>query len=203
MVYDTVKKTLYTNIVRLLLEDKYPNYRRTGLGAGLETLISESWKMSKNEAKHDFLNFGFYTPAALVGIGAPIHIFLPDVARALGTKCIVPENAGVANALGAVIGNITATCEIEVRPEYSDDAINAYIVFGKSRNDCTADMDEAVQIAVNEAETSARDEAVRRGALGDITVTSEVIMNTAEVNDKMKIFLGVKVIATAVGRITL
>ena len=53
MVYDTVKKTLYINTVRLLLEDKYPSFKKNGLGAGLETLISERagiWqKVKKNK----------------------------------------------------------------------------------------------------------------------------------------------------------
>jgi N-methylhydantoinase A/oxoprolinase/acetone carboxylase beta subunit len=203
MVYDRVKQTLYFNIVRMLLEDKYPYFKKNSHGTGLETLIYESWEMTKSEGKQDFLNFGFSTPAILVGIGAPIHIFLPDVAKALGTKCIVPENAGVANALGAVVGNIAATCEIEVKPEYTVTGITGYIVYGKSQNSYCTDKDEAVEIALNEAKTAAKDEAIQRGALGDITVTSQVIMDNCETSDKTEIFLGIKVIATAVGRITL
>ena len=52
-----------------------------------------------------------------MGIGAPIHIFLPDVAKALGTDCFIPENAGVANAVGAIVGNVAAAVEVEIRPE--------------------------------------------------------------------------------------
>jgi N-methylhydantoinase A/oxoprolinase/acetone carboxylase beta subunit len=203
LVYDAVKKTLYLNIVKMLLEDKYPDFRKNGLGAGLQTLISESWEMAKSEEKQGFLNFGFRTPAALVGIGAPIHIFLPEVAKALGTRWVIPENAGVANAIGAVVGNITAVCEIEVNPEYSIAGISGYIVYGKFQNSHTANQNEAVEIALCEAKTVARDEAIRRGASGDITVTTEVKMNTAEAGEKTEILLGVKVVATAFGRITL
>jgi N-methylhydantoinase A/oxoprolinase/acetone carboxylase beta subunit len=198
MVYDKVKKTLFMNIIGMLLKEKYPYYRRNGLGEDLRVLISESWDMIKHK---DFLNFGFNTPVTLVGIGAPIHIFLPDVAKALGTRCIIPENAGVANALGAVVSNITATCEIEVKPEYSASGINGYIVYGKHQNSYIADKDEAIRIALIEAEKAAREEAIQRGASGEITVTSEVIVDTAEAREKTEIFLGAKAIASAIGGI--
>ena len=203
LVYDKVKKTLYNKIVKMLLEDQYPDFRKNGLGAGMETLITESWEIARNEGNPGFLHFSFRTPAALVGIGAPIHIFLPDVAKALGTRCVIPENAGVANALGAVVGNIAVTCEIEVKPEYSLAGIGGYLVYGKSQNSHADYQDEAVAIALNEAETAAREEAIRRGASGDISVTSEVKTNTAETVNKTEILLGIKVIAKAVGRVTL
>lgn len=202
-VYDRVKKALYTNIVRILFEDKFPDFRKTGLGKELENLIPESWELAKCGNKQDFFNFGFSTSATLIGIGAPIHIFLPDVAKALGTKYIIPENAGVANALGAIVGNVSATYEVEIKPEYSTSGIDGYIVYGRSRNSYTVDMDEAIQIATDEAMSAAKADALMRGALGDITVTSEVLMNAVEAREKVEIFLGAKVIATAVGRISL
>jgi len=156
MVYDTMKKELYTNIVRVLLEDQYPSFRKSGLGERLESLISESWEMAKDGGKHDFLSLGFRTPAVFVGLGAPIHIFLPDVARALGTRCVIPENAGVANALGAILGNISATCEIVIKPKYSIEGIEGYIVFGKSRNSYAKDKNEAVEIGLREAITGGK-----------------------------------------------
>lgn len=42
-VYDRVKKTLYQNIVRILLQDKYPRLRKDGPGAQLYELIASSW----------------------------------------------------------------------------------------------------------------------------------------------------------------
>jgi N-methylhydantoinase A/oxoprolinase/acetone carboxylase beta subunit len=169
----------------------------------MEALVSQSWEKAKNGSQKHFLDFGFRTPAVLVGIGAPIHIFLPDVARALNTKSVIPENAGVANALGAVLGNITATCEIVVKPQYSIDGIGGYLVFGKSRNSHVFDKDEAIEIGRNEAETAAREEAARRGASGNVAVSSRVIMRAAEASDKSEVLLEIRVIATAVGRIAL
>jgi N-methylhydantoinase A/oxoprolinase/acetone carboxylase beta subunit len=203
MVYDAMKKKLYMNIVRVLLEDQYPDLRKHGFGNRLQTLVSESWEMAKNRSHPGFLHFGFNTPAVLVGIGAPIHIFLPDVAKALNTTCIVPESAGVANALGAILGNISATYEVVIKPQYSIEGISGYIVFGQSHNSLVAGKEEAVEIGLNEAKTAARDEAVRRGASGDIALTSHVNMSTAAARDKSEILLGIKVVATAIGRISL
>ncbi|HET6485350.1 MAG TPA: hydantoinase/oxoprolinase family protein, partial [Spirochaetia bacterium] len=97
-VYDAVKRALYGTVVRVLLEDQEPSL------TGLDELIDRSWDLAKRRPGAGLLGFRFATPAALVGIGAPIHIFLPAVAEALGTRCVIPANAGVANALGAIAG---------------------------------------------------------------------------------------------------
>jgi N-methylhydantoinase A/oxoprolinase/acetone carboxylase beta subunit len=201
MVYDRIKKTLYCNIVRMLLEDKFPYFKKHGLDHGLETVVAESWEMTKDPEKQAFLGFKFDTPATLVGIGAPIHIFLPDVAKALGTKCIVPGHAGVANALGAIIGNISAVSEIEIKPDYS--APGCYTVYGKSCNYYVRDQEEAVRLALEEAKAAARAEAESRGATGDISVSAEVVSDTFQTEANTEVCFGIKAVAKAVGRITL
>lgn len=201
MVYDRVKEILYGNIVRMLIEDAHPSLRRGDHGSGLETLIAESWKLARDGEGREFLRFRFHTPAALVGIGAPVHIFLPDVARALGTRCTVPEHAGVANAIGAVVGNVIATCQIEIKPQYTVTGINGYIVFGRNRNSRTSDREAAIEIGEREAREGAREEAVRRGAAGDVNVTSVVRVHAAHASDGTEVLLGVQAEATAIGRI--
>lgn len=220
MAYDKIKKTLYMNIIRMLLEEKYPYYIKHGLGKGLEILISESWEMTKklkrdqnmkeykkpgackSRQKRDFLEFNFSTPPVLVGIGAPIHIFLPDVAEALGTKCIIPENAGVANALGTIVSKIIAVCTVEIKPEYSSAGISGYTVYGREQNIFVTERDEAIRIALDVGEKSAIAEAKQRGASSEITITSEVITETAESRESAEIFLGIKVIVSAIGRVS-
>jgi N-methylhydantoinase A/oxoprolinase/acetone carboxylase beta subunit len=50
----------------------------------------------------------------LVALGASAHAYYPAVAHLLGTEAVVPGHAGVANAVGAVVGRvrITRTCTI-------------------------------------------------------------------------------------------
>ena len=40
----------------------------------------------------------------LVGIGAPVHCFLPAAAALLETEAVIPPDADVANAIGAQVG---------------------------------------------------------------------------------------------------
>jgi N-methylhydantoinase A/oxoprolinase/acetone carboxylase beta subunit len=201
LVYDRVKEILYGNIVRMLVEDAHPSLRRNDFGSGLETLIAESWKAGENGGGRNFLHFRFRTPAVLVGIGAPIHIFLPDVARALGAEYVIPEHAGVANAIGAVVGNVIATCQIEIKPQYTVKGIDGYVVFGKHENSHVMDRQAAIEIGVQEAQKAAREEAVLRGASGAITVTSNVRIQAAEASDKTEVLLGILAHATAIGKI--
>ena len=43
----------------------------------------------------------------VIGLGASAPSYYPAVGKALGTRMILPEHAGVANAIGAVVGQIT------------------------------------------------------------------------------------------------
>jgi hypothetical protein len=203
-VYDEVKKKLYCNIVRILLEDRNPMYRKNGLGANLEHLIFESYEIAKSSKKqlNLFLGSFFTTSASLIGIGAPIHVFLPEVAELLGTKCIIPKYAGVANALGAVIGNISAASTVEIKPHYFAGGINGYTVYGKDENFVVNDLDQAIEIGKKEAERDARQEAIKRGACGNITLTTEVISNDAEAKE-CTVYLGTTILTMAYGRLSL
>ncbi|MCV2892585.1 hydantoinase/oxoprolinase family protein [Lentibacter sp. XHP0401] len=50
----------------------------------------------------------------VVGLGASAATYYPDVGRALGCEMILPEHAGVANALGAVVGRVTMRQSLSV-----------------------------------------------------------------------------------------
>ena len=196
-VYYEVKLKLYSNIVRILLQNKYPHLEKAGLNGDIEMLITESFR-KKDRGMIDMM---FQTPSVLVGIGAPIHIFLPDVARALHTEYVVPEYANVANALGAVVGNVSAVCSIEVKPKMLPDKEILYTVYGKDKNTVFTRQDEAEAEADREARDSAVAEAIKRGAGHDLSVSSEVFRDTAR-TAQGKMYLGSRAVATAVGRIS-
>lgn len=240
-IYDRIKKTLYVHLVRLLLEETDPHYRKHGLGTGLERLIAARWDaFSENFIQKGHMDdslqledttgsditkppvnpltewqkvkprkeippaFGLLgidirTPAVLVAIGAPTHIFLPDVARALGTTCILPEHAGVANALGAVIAHVSAEVQVEIRLEGGPGGFAGYRVRGFQGSRLIQNHDEAVAFAQADAEAEARAEALRRGAVGELTVTSGMVSQAAEARGGARIELGMTVTATAVG----
>ncbi len=196
-VYEAVKRKLYRNVVRVLLQDKYPKLRSEGLDRQLEALIDSTWTEFRKEGE-GYFNILFRTRAALVGIGAPIHIFLPDVAKALGTRCIIPDNAGVANAVGAVVGNINAEVRVEVRPNHTPGGIQGFFVTSPSESKMIWARADAVSEAMEIAESLARVEAKKRGIIGEITVR---IRTEDRVGSAMRgtVDLGTEVIATAIG----
>ncbi len=52
----------------------------------------------------------------VIGIGAPIKFFLPRAARYLGTQAVLPENADVANAIGAITSNVSIKKQLRIIP---------------------------------------------------------------------------------------
>ncbi|MGD8443699.1 MAG: DUF1638 domain-containing protein [Desulfobacterales bacterium] len=52
----------------------------------------------------------------VVGIGAPIHFFLPRAAKALGAEAILPQDADVANAIGAITSNVVVKRHVRIVP---------------------------------------------------------------------------------------
>jgi N-methylhydantoinase A/oxoprolinase/acetone carboxylase beta subunit len=58
------------------------------------------------------LSLGLESP--LIGLGASASTYYPLVASLLGAECRVPADAGVANAVGAVVGRVRITVECVV-----------------------------------------------------------------------------------------
>ena len=156
--------------------------------------------MAGRLGRRNLLGVRFETPAALVGIGAPIHIFLPRVAEALGTRCVIPENASVANAVGAIVGNIRVTRQIEIKPQYSLDGIGGYVVFAESGPLRFAEKDAAIEVALQAAKRAARDEAIRRGGQGEIALATDIRVSAPKASDGSEVLLGIYVQATAIAK---
>jgi hypothetical protein len=197
MVYDEVKRKIYLNVVKVLLENKYAQYMKNGTGKDIEFFINESYETAKQGERGGLVSALFETGYSLVGIGAPIHIFLDDVAKMLGTKAVIPEYSGVANAIGAVAGNVCATYTVEIKPSYSAGGVTGYTVFGDNVKNFES-LADAEAFAISEAKEGAYNEAVKRGAQGEITVTCGI--NTREAHGKnVTIHLNTFATAQAVG----
>jgi N-methylhydantoinase A/oxoprolinase/acetone carboxylase beta subunit len=52
----------------------------------------------------------------LIGVGAPIHFFLPRIAKVLGVETVLPEHADVANAIGAITSNVIVKQHLRIIP---------------------------------------------------------------------------------------
>lgn len=177
MVYERIRETIYISIAGRLIKQTHAKLKKDGLGDGLETLIRESWRHRHVPA--GMLDLVLKTHAVLVGLGGPIHIFLDEVADALGTRCVIPKSANVANALGAVVGQVTATADVTIRPDYDEAGLCGYAVLGETQS-YHEEADDAVEAARRAAMRLAKAEAARRGAAGRIAVTTAVDENSAE-----------------------
>ena len=178
MVHEDLKERLYCDIVRMLLEDTDETLAKTGIHPQTEELLKNSYRRKREQQLHpesprDLMAIQVTTHAALVGIGAPIHIYLPDVAKALDTECIIPEYAGVANAVGAVTGNVVVEETVIIKPEYSVAGITGYMVYTSEGNREFKNYREATAWAENQALELARRTARDRGAEdAEITVST-------------------------------
>lgn len=198
-VYSLVRKKLYCNIGRILLSYEEPELFQTMGEKAVEAFLEKSYEQKITRGETLLFCSGFTTDYALIGIGAPVHLFIRDVAELLGTKGIVPEHAPVANALGAVVGNVIATQTVEIHPVYHAGGISSYEVICRDGILSFDELEDARTAARKEAEEAACENAKQRGATGTLTVSYEIKSNVASV-DEAELFLGEQVIGKAVGR---
>jgi N-methylhydantoinase A/oxoprolinase/acetone carboxylase beta subunit len=176
-VYGLVEEHLYVNLLRITLAQQYPERFAGGLDPQTEFLIRQGWA-ARGPAEDARVRYAVGTRAALVGIGAPTHVFLPAVARALGTECILPENAEVANALGALRADISAAARVEISKGLSSSGHTYYVVHAPAGSSRFEDLDEALETAKAASEAAALKEARARGALGELAVSTSVGQHT-------------------------
>ncbi|MBQ7778130.1 MAG: hydantoinase/oxoprolinase family protein [Oscillibacter sp.] len=114
-VYELVSRELFFGISRLLLEHASPYFRQHGLDGGVRELLRLQWEQRNAESGAP-LRCTCGADTVLVGVGGPIHLFLPEAARALGLAFEIPPHAPAANAVGAIAGRMAVSLAGEVRP---------------------------------------------------------------------------------------
>lgn len=195
LAYDLVCKKLCENIIRVLLNDRFPYEFKSGLDSQIGKLISAGWD---KDGIVDIIEPGFSTSLSLVGVGAPIHVFLPRVARQLNTRCIIPEHAEVANAVGAALADITVRKTITLRKNIFEDETEGYAVHSQDSVIKFAELEDAQEAALKKAEAEAVSEARLRGALGELHIESFLSSG----GKRSKIFEGMFATAVVTGRLT-
>lgn len=131
----------------------------------------------------------------VVGIGAPIHFFLPRAAKALGTEAVLPENADVANAIGAITSNVVVNRQLRIIP----DEEGGFLIEGLAGARHFKKFDDADAFVRKELVHQVRDLARIAGtsARGIKFKVEDKIPNTA---DGKQIFLGRTIHANLTGR---
>ncbi|HVW69764.1 MAG TPA: hydantoinase/oxoprolinase family protein [Steroidobacteraceae bacterium] len=131
----------------------------------------------------------------LIAIGAPAAAFYPEVARRLGARLVVPEYAPVCNAVGAVAGVVSETCDVLVNQP-------SFKVFRVHDPAGIRDYDEA-EPAIEDAKRVSRElalAAARRAGASDPHVETSVLERRAQVGSADDYLAEATVRSRATGR---
>jgi N-methylhydantoinase A/oxoprolinase/acetone carboxylase beta subunit len=107
----------------------------------------------------------------LVGLGASAPVYYPAIAEMLGAQSQIPAEAGVANAVGAIVGQVRASVTVFVTAP--DEGI--FIVNGAGPSSRFLDQDQAFAAARERAQVAALDSARANGADEPVLVMREEI----------------------------
>ncbi len=203
-VYHLVQKRLYCNLVRILLQVGHREFADKDMERQMQALIELSFENKTNalsgKTASPKLLMDFSTPLTLVGVGAPAHIFLPQAAKLLGTRAVIPPYAHVANAIGAVAGNVSVTLECELVPVYTTAGIDSYDVFCGEEKQHFKEYEDANACILERGPALAKEEALRRGAAGELAVEIEKLREET-LQRETDLFLCEKYRITAYGKI--
>ncbi len=131
----------------------------------------------------------------LVALGAPARLVYPEIAKRLEAELLLPEQAGVANAVGAAAGDVALAVTVLVTSP-AEGLFRAHLAEGPRDFAALAPAAEAARL---EAERLAGERARGSGA-ADATVSSERQDRVVDLGGGAKVFVESLVTARAVGR---
>ncbi|WP_138935843.1 hydantoinase/oxoprolinase N-terminal domain-containing protein [Roseovarius arcticus] len=138
------------------------------------------------------LDIGLNVP--VVGLGASAGTYYPAVGARLGCQMILPEHAGVANAIGAVVGRVTIRRSGTVTSP-SEGLFRVHLETGPEDHGEAGTALDALQSAL---EAAARSDAIAAGAV-DIQITAVRDLRTAQAEAR-QVFLEGEITVEASGR---
>ncbi|PHQ71780.1 MAG: hydantoinase [Sneathiella sp.] len=128
----------------------------------------------KETSDHSVIDVTIRLRLPIIGLGASAHIYYPQVAAALKTSSIIPDFAGVANAVGAVVGQVQVTSEATISKTEND----YFRLFGAGEPRDFAKLEDAAAAAEETLSSDARAKAQQAGA-SDIHVAFKRADKTA------------------------
>ncbi|MCC7320598.1 MAG: hydantoinase/oxoprolinase family protein [Rubellimicrobium sp.] len=137
---------------------------------------------------------GFALGVPVIGLGAPAHAYYGAVAERLGARMILPQHAGVANAIGAVVGQVSMAVEGQVTTGGAGVFV-AHLPDGPVR---FADRDSALA-ALRDALSLEATTRARAAGVGDLHLSETCSMNEVAVEGS-PMFIEARLRITASGR---
>src|SRR6056297_578057 len=130
----------------------------------------------------------------VVGLGASAPSYYPDVGKRLGCPMILPDHAGVANAIGAVVGRVT----IRRSGTVTSPAEGKFRVHLDTGPEDHTEAEAAMTALQTALEQEARKQADAAGA-EDIHVQASRALRTAQAEGR-EVFLEAEITVEATGR---
>ena len=197
IVYELVIKRMYKSIGAFILRHQYPKKQEFFSPENLDILLDAYYEQAclkagdlgfqhtvqKNLQGNSIVQMVLEVPMPIIGIGAPIHVFLHTVAKLFGTRAILSEYSLVANALGAIAGRRVARVELPVTVKYSNGTRIGYTVNADCKKYLIVKEEEALDFAKKVVLETIRKRALFQG-LGDdpvieLTLEEKRLGNTA------------------------
>jgi N-methylhydantoinase A/oxoprolinase/acetone carboxylase beta subunit len=163
-------------------------------GLGAAELVAHPLVQRALDGRGDIARLAVSLDRPVVGLGASAALHYASLPQRTGSACIVPDAADVANAVGAVVGQVRVTAEAVVaQPKPGLFRVSA----GELLRDFATE-EEAMEVACEEALRQARAKAEAAGAM-DLRTEVETEIATAEIRGERS-FVEARVVAIAAGR---
>ena len=144
--------------------------------------------------KPGVVQFALSLDRPLIGLGASAHVYYPAIAAMLNAESVIPPDAGVANAIGAVAGEISQTVIVTVTsPEEG-----VFVISGGGETERRVGEAETLELARQRAIDVAIAHAIASGADEPSVHLNEVI-EAPEIEGNRKL-VEARFTATATGR---
>jgi N-methylhydantoinase A/oxoprolinase/acetone carboxylase beta subunit len=131
----------------------------------------------------------------VVAIGAPAGLVYPEACRRIGTSAIVPDHAEVANAIGAVVGEVAQVAVVTLTAT-ADERFRVHLPTGPVDH---PRLDDALDCAAAAAREAALERARAAGAAVPVVTVARDLVTAADVAGR-DLVVEARVTARAVGR---
>ena len=192
MVCEMVVRAMYRHLGAYLLHQQYPGRKSPFAPERTEALLDAFYDQARRQ-KGAVAELSLRTSLPLVGIGAPIHVFLPRVAELFGTRAILSDYSHVANALGAALAQRVARLDVNIYVNSMEAATGGYYVIADCKKHLYRDLEDAIAFGKQTAEAEIRKKAALQGLGSDPEIELTVEHNIFD----NKVLLGCVVHAEA------
>jgi N-methylhydantoinase A/oxoprolinase/acetone carboxylase beta subunit len=133
----------------------------------------------------------------IVGIGAPVRAWLPEMAKKMHTDLVIPEHAEVANAIGAATSRIMESVKVLIKPGEKD---GTYLMHAPWERRLFEDLEDAAAHALEEARQHAALAAGKAGAQEFELVVNRDDVYSHSIMVENDVYIETRIEVTAVGR---